>query len=104
MAHAVDAAGVILLLLLMAASAVGRRQIFVMVELLDPVVTIDAIQLAVGRQGKTVRRKHGEGYFLAVHDPRVVGVGMAIEAVGAGKFFNGVGRRHAVRDRKWKGR
>ena len=98
MAHAVDAAGVILTFFFVTAGAIRRRHIFVVHQFLDAVVTINAIQFAVNGFLETIRGKNGERNFLAVHDVRVLRVAVAIKAVRAGKFFNCICCRQRGRD------
>jgi hypothetical protein len=57
MAHAVDARRVILALLFMAAGAVRRRHVFVVLQFLDAVVAVNAVELAVDGLRKTVGRE-----------------------------------------------
>ena len=82
-AHAVNAAGVVLAFLLMAAGTIRRRRIFVVLHLLDAVMAINAVQRAVDGFGKTIRRKQRHGDGMAVDHFLVGGIGVAIETVGA---------------------
>ena len=97
-AHAVNAASVILAFFFVTTNAVRRRHFFVVNQFLDAVVTINAIQFAVNGFLETVLGKNGERYFLAVDDTRVLRVAVAIKTIRAGKFFNRVGRRQRCRD------
>src|ERR1035437_6719014 len=98
MAHAMNAAGVIFALFFVTACAIRRRNIFVMHQLLAAVVTVNAVERTFNRLRKTVRREKCERNLLALHDPRVLRVGVTIEAIRAGKFFNRVRRR-----KTWRG-
>ena len=85
-AHAVYARGVILALFLMAAGAVRRRDIFVVLHLLDAVVTVNAIQLAVDRLRKTVRGKKRHRLRMTVDHALVGRISVAVETVGAFQY------------------
>ena len=89
-AHAMNAVGVGFGFLVVATGAVGRRNICAMNQFLDAVVTINAIQLAVDRPGKTVNWENGERDFFPVHQTDVFRIQMTIETIGAGKFLNRV--------------
>ncbi len=90
MAHAVYARGIILLLLLMATAAIGRRHLFVMDHFLDAVMTIHAIQGTVDGVGETVRWKHRHGHRFAVDRAAVGRIGMAIQTIGIFQSFSPV--------------
>ena len=87
-ARTVDAAGVILPLLLMTARTVWRRQFAGVNEVLDAFVAIDAIQPGVQRLVEAVRREDQREDFIA-HLARRGGIKMAIEAISVGELLRG---------------
>ena len=92
-AHAVDATSVFLALFFVAACAVGRRDVFVVLHFLDAVVTINAIQRAVNGFRKTVCGKQRQWLGVTVDYAFVRGIGVAIQAIGTGEFLDRIGRR-----------
>ena len=96
-AHAVDAGRVILAFLVMAAGAVWRRYVFIVLHFLDPVVAVNAVQLAVNRLGKPIRRKQRHRLGMAIDHAFIRGISMAIETISAGQFLDRLGCRHTGR-------
>lgn len=90
MTHAVDARGVIFTFFFMTTGAIRWRDILVVLQFRDAVVTVNAIQLAVNRQRKTIRREIADGFLDAVDHPGGGRIGMAVETVGVGQFRGGV--------------
>ena len=87
MAHAVDAGRVILAFLFMAAGAVRRRHVFVMLHFLDAVMAVNAVQLAVDGLCKTVRREQRHRLGVAVDHALVRRVSVAVETIRVLQLF-----------------
>ena len=100
MAHAVDAGRVILAFLFMAAGAVRRRHVPVMLQFLDTVMAVNAVQLAVDGLRKTVRGEQRHRLGVTVDHALVRRVGVAVETGLVLQLFRREERRCGQQDEK----
>ena len=93
-AHAMDAAGIIFAFLLMTAGAVRRWHIFVVLHLLDAIVTINTVERTMHRFGVAIGRKQRHCLRMAIDHALVSRVGMTIKTISV---FQLLRRKHPRR-------